>query len=120
MDRKERNEKKAMISQFIDFANGKFREADIEKLYELVQNREDYDGLTAKRNRIEESSSSEGRFTRYIENTYRIHCDDKIWIERHCESTDSDDGILHSFDYTYDTARDILDYLNNVFSKKRR
>lgn len=120
MDRKEKDEKRALISQFIDFANGRFRDRDIDQLYDLVQNRDQYNGLTKKKSTITDSSSSDGRFTRYEDSTYRIVCDDDIRIERHYEYRDSDDGQHGEYDYVYSTARDILTVLNEVFGKKKR
>ena len=42
----ERKEKKEYISEYIDLGNGRFSDDEIEKLYDLVENRDSYDGCS--------------------------------------------------------------------------
>ena len=44
MDRKEKNARKAKLSEYVNLGKGRFKDSEIEKLESLVENRDSLDG----------------------------------------------------------------------------
>ena len=117
MDRKEKQAKKAFISGAIDLANGRFKDDEVDSLYDLVENREKYDGASKTYKDRYDGWSSDGRYTRKEETTYTFHGDESgVRIDEHYEYYD-DDGQSGSIDRVLSTGREILNALDKVFGK---
>lgn len=108
MDRKEKNEKKSVISEHIDLGNGRYKDDEIDTLYKFSTNREKYNGQTKTIKHKFDSWSSDGKYTREEETTYTFKADDEgIRIEEKYQYHD-DDGQRGSTDRVHNTGRDIL------------
>lgn len=119
MDRKEKNERKAKLSQYLNLSNGRFTDYEIGKLESLVENRNKLDGTTKTYRSSYKTFDSEDTYRVEEKDTYTFHCDsdnDKIYIDRDFEKhwDDGQDDITHE---KYDTARDILKLLVKIFTK---
>ena len=111
MDRKEKKERKAKLSEYVNFGNGRFTDDEIEKLESLVENRDELDGKTKTHYDSYKSFDSEGTYHVEEEDTYTFHGDgDGIHIERDFKAhwSDGQIDVLHE---DYDTARDILKHM---------
>ena len=114
MDKKE---KKSVISKFIDLANGRFKDAEVDTLYDLVTNRDKYDGRSHTYKSWHDSFSSDGKFSRFEETTHTIrNKGDRITIERKYQYQD-DDGASGEDTSEYTTGRDILNNLWKALKK---
>lgn len=88
MNRKEKNEMKQYIGQFLDIAGGRYTDEEVEALYDAVENREFYNGRSYSAGpRSHDSWYSEGKFTRTEQTTWTFRCDS--------------DGIRIDEDYSY-------------------
>ena len=115
MDRKEKKAKKSFISTAINLANGRFKDEEVDSLYDLVENRNKYDGTSKTYRHSFDSWCSDGKYTRNEETTYTFRGDDDgVRIEEHYHYHD-DDGQSGSDDRVYSTGRDILSVLGKVF-----
>ena len=112
MDKKE---KKRIISAVIDLANGRYKDKEVDTLYDLVKNRDDYNGTSRTYKRSFDGWSSDGKYTREEETTYTVRSDEEgVRIEQHYEYRD-DDGQTGSRDQIFDTGREILNALGKIF-----
>lgn len=117
MDRKEKQAKKAFISGAIDLANGRFKDDEVDSLYDLVENREKYDGMSKTHAKTVEDWGSEGTYIRKEATTYTFRGDESgVRIDKHYEYYD-DDGQSGSFDGVLSTGREILNTLDKIFGK---
>lgn len=117
MDRKEKNERKAKLSEKIDLGNGRYKDAEIEKLESIVNDSDDLDGLSRTYRNSYKSFDSEDTYHVDEKDTYSFHNDtDGIRIERDFERH-WDDGQNDTFHETYDTGRDILNNFSKLFKK---
>ncbi len=115
MDRKEKLAKKDYISGAVDLSNGRFKDKEVELLYDLVENRGTYNGTTKSYKHSFDGWSSDGKYTRNEETTYTLRSDESgIRIEEHYQYHD-DDGQSGSNDRDYRTGRDILNILGKLF-----
>ena len=114
MDCKEKQEKKKIIGEAIDLANGKYKDDEVDSLLDLVEHRSKYDGITKTFKRSIDSWCSDGNFTRNEETTLTFRGDDTgIRIEEHYQFHD-DDGQSGSSDKIHTTGRSILRLLSKV------
>ncbi len=117
MNKKEKNEKKSFIGQAIDLANGRYKDSEIDTLYDLVMNRDSYDGTSKTHKSHYTSFSSDGKFRRDEEDTYTLRSDDTgVRVEHHYNYHD-DDGQSGSSDNTFNTGREILKLLGKLFEE---
>ena len=108
MNRKEKNLLKLLIGQFIDLANGKFTDDEINSLYDAVKNKDAYNGRSYTKKRSFTDRSLDGKYTRNEETTYTFRSNEnRIYIDEDYQYHD-DDGQSGSSHVTHDTARDIL------------
>ena len=117
MNRKEKNEKKSIISQFIDLENGRYSDDKIDLLYNLVQNRDKYNGRSkTKRSRPHRIKHIDGSFDRITETTHTLDAsDNKIRIIK--ERIDYDDDKTWAPDrIVFKTAKDILNNIREVLN----
>jgi len=117
MDSKEKKEKKSIIGSVIDLANGRFKDDEVETLFDIVTNRDKYIGESKTYRNSFTDWSSDGKYTRDQEYTYTLNSkNDKISIGEHYEYHD-DDGQSGSEDIEHTTAREILNLLDKIVSK---
>ena len=117
MDRKEKQAKKSFISNAIDLANGRYKDEEVDSLYDLVKNGDKYNGTSKTYRHSFDDWCSDGKYTRNEERTYTFRSDEKgIRIEEHYKYHD-DDGQSGSSVSVYSTGRDILNILGKVFRK---
>ncbi len=116
MDRKEKLEKKAVIGESIDLANGRFKDDEVDTLYDLVTRRDEYDGTSRTYRSSHDDWCSEGRYTRHTEDTYTLVSDeDGIRIDWHEHYWDDDGSGFGDYHETYNTGRGILGALGKLF-----
>ncbi len=117
MDKKEKAAKKDIIRNYIDLANGRFRDDEVDSLLDLVENRDKYDGKTKTYEHSFDSWCSDGKYTRDEKTSYTLNAaDDGIHIDEHYEYHD-DDGAHGSSDRVYSTGREILSMLDKVLKR---
>ncbi len=108
MDRKEKQEKKQNISQYVDLANGRYTDDEIDRLIDLVNNRNKYNGKSKTIKNSYDSWSSDGKYTRDEETTYIFqNKPDGICIKEDYQFFD-DDGHSGKTETEHRSAREIL------------
>lgn len=114
MTPKEKREKKSAISAVIDLGNGRFKDHEVDTLYDLATRRDEYNGRSYTRKGSSNGWYSDGKYTRNYETTYTIRNDESgMRIDEHYEYHD-DDGQTGSSDWSYRTGREILNNLDKV------
>ena len=114
MDRKEKAEKKKVISERLDLSNQRFRDDEVDRLYDLTTHENGYDGKSKTFRNSFDGWYSGGKYTRTEENTYTIRDDDDGFrIDHHYESHD-DDGEEHFSDGVLNTGRAVLDLFSTL------
>lgn len=117
MDRQEKQSKKNIIGEFIDLANGRFKDEEVDTLYDIVKNRSEYDGMAKTYKDSYSSWCSDGKFTRDEETTYTFFSDDNgVRIEEQYMYHD-DDGQSGSSKIFHCTARAILNVFRKIIEK---
>ena len=117
MDRKEKSARKAKLSEFINLANGRFKDHEIEQLESIVRNRDNLNGASRTYRSSYKAFDSEDTYRVEEKDTYTFHSnDDGIHIERELNKH-WDDGQNDVFREVYDTARDILNCFSERFGK---
>ena len=115
MNKKEKKEKKAIISEAIDLGNGRYKDEEVDTLLKLVNNRDEYSGKSRTHEKSEDGWYSGGKYTRNKETTYTFQSDeDGIRIDEHYEYHD-DDGDSGGYDTSHRTGRAILNVLDMLF-----
>lgn len=118
MDRKEKNERKAKLSEHVHLGNGRFKDYEIEELESLVENREEYDGTSKTYRSSYKTFDSEDTYRVNEEETFTFRDGDSgIRIDRDFQR-DWDDGQRDEEHESFDTARDILNLASKIFRKK--
>lgn len=116
MDRKEKQAKKATIGEFIDLANGRFKDAEVDRLYDIVTRRDEFDGASRTYHSSHDDWCSDGRYTRYTDETYTLVSDENgVRVEYDSQHWDDDGSGSGSHHETYDTGRSILNALGKLF-----
>lgn len=116
MDKKEKNEKKRIISEHIDLGNGRYKDDEVNILHELATNREKYNGHTKTIKDKYVGWSSDGKYTREKETTYTFIGDDEgVRIEEKYQSHD-DDGQRDASDRVHNNGREILNLYKSHFN----
>lgn len=115
MDRKEKNEKKEIISDYIDLGNGRYKDYEVDTLHELATNREKYNGQSKTLKNKLNGWSSDGKYSREEETTYTFKGDDEgVRIEEKYQYLD-DDGQSDTIDKVHNKGRDVLKLFNSFF-----
>lgn len=120
MDRKEKNARKAKLSEYVNLGNGRFKDYEIEELESLIENRDNLDGTTKTYNSSYKTFDSEDTYHVEEKDTYTFHSDNEgIRIERDFERhwDDGQNDVSHE---VYDTARDILSFASKLFGKSSK
>ena len=114
MEKMNKKEKKEYISEKIDLANGRYKDNEVDKLYDLVKNSDEYVGATKTYKSSHDGWSSEGKYTRKEEASYTL-CEGKdgMYIEEEWKYND-DDGQSGGDTWIHDTGRAILNLLDKV------
>ena len=116
MDRREKERLKEEIGLYIKLSNGRFTDAEIETLYDLVINRDRYNGRSRTRKKGPyKSYDSSDTYWVTEEDTFTFVTDSNgIRIEE-VFVKDWDDGQHDVWRETFDTARGILTHLDKIF-----
>ena len=120
MDRKEKSARKAKLSEYVNFGNGRFKDFEIEELESIVENRDKLDGKTKKYRSSYKTFDSEDTYRVEEEETYTFCSDDKgIHIERDFvrQWDDGQNDVSHE---VYNTARDIVNLVSKLFGKQSK
>ena len=118
MDRKEKNARKAKLSEYVDLENGRFTDYEVEELESIVKNRDNLNGATKTYRSSYKTFDSEDTYRVEEEDTYTFHSDDEgIHIERDFKRR-WDDGQNDVSHEEYDTGRDILNLVSKLFGKQ--
>ena len=117
MNRRQKNEMKKYISSAIDLDGRRYTDDEVARLYDLVQNRDKYNGMskTYKEKPLTDKEPYGGWYTREEETTYTIRNDERgVRInERQKASIDGCPERGHDWDYS--KGRDILKCLGKIF-----
>lgn len=117
MNRKEKNEIKERLGQFMDFSNGRFKDEEVERLASIVDNRDEYDGSSRTYRSSYKTFDSEDTYRVEESDTYTFHSDDSgIRIDRDFVR-DWDDGQHDTQHESFSTARGILNMIGKVIRK---
>lgn len=115
MDRKQKNQMKSIISEFIDLGNGRYKDDEVDQLHDLVNNIDDYADTSRTYKNSFTDWSSDGKYRRDEETTYTLrNNNDRITIEEDYRYQD-DDGQSGGFQRTYETGREILNLFGKIF-----
>lgn len=114
MDKKERTEKKVKIGEKIKIDNAHLKDAEIDRLCDIIDNPKKYNGLFKTERNSFTDYSSEGKYRREerIKRTLKID-ENGMRIEEEFNYQD-DDGQKGSAEKVYDTARGVLNLLNRI------
>ena len=116
MDKKDKIEKKRTIGTHINLGNGRYKDNEVETLYNLATNHEKYNGMTKTVKRRFDGWSSDGKYTREEETIYAFKGSDKgVHIEEKYQYFD-DDGQRGEHITIHDTGRDILNLFKRYFA----
>ncbi|MCR5836952.1 MAG: hypothetical protein K6G88_10645 [Lachnospiraceae bacterium] len=110
-----KKEKKKVISERIDLANGRFKDSEVDLLYDMVTNTDDYNGKSKTIKNSFTSFCSDGKYTRNEETNYNIFADSESVKIREEYSYNDDDGQTGSFEKEHTTGRDIVNVMNKIF-----
>lgn len=116
MNRKQKTEMKKYISDSIDLDGRRYRDDEITRLYDLVQNRDKYNGMSKTHHDSKTDKEPYGSwYTRKDETTYTFMSDERgVRInEKQKSSIDGCPEPGHDWDYT--KGRDILKFLGKIF-----
>ena len=114
MDNNEKKRKKDLISKKINLSNGRFKDNEIDFLYDMVSNPKKYNVSRTIKNTFSDFSS-DGKYTRNEETVYSIKTGGDKIVARKDYSYQDDDG-QSGVDPTqiYDTARKIIDFYKTI------
>lgn len=112
MDKNEKNAKKRIINKDIDLSNGRYKDSEIDTLYDIVTNFRDYAKYEIDKCHSHDGWSSDGKFTREEKNSYSFKKDDTGIYVHHEYAYEDDDGQTGGYDRKISTGRDILNILN--------
>lgn len=117
MDRKEKKEKRSFIGSLMDLANSRFKDTEIDTLFDVAKNREKYHGKSKTYKSSYTDWSSDGKYTRDEETTYTFLGDDEgVRIKKKYKFKD-DDGMSGENESIITGARDILNTLHKILGK---
>ena len=110
-----KKQKKQIIGRDIDLANGRFRDEEIDCLYDIVSNKNSYNGRTRTFKDSYDGWSSEGKFHRNETTSYKIRAGKRgVSIDESYYCHD-DDGATWNENRSHTKARDILNVLKKAF-----
>lgn len=110
-----KTEKKQIISNDINLANGRFKDSELDLLHDIVSNKEKYNGMSRSFSETYDGWSSDGKYTRNENTTYTVCANDgDVHISEKYSYLD-DDGQSGSYETVHDTARDFLRLFNSMF-----
>jgi hypothetical protein len=117
MDRKAKIEKKTVIGKSIDLGNGRYKDNEIDQLYDFTTNKEVHNGRSKTVKNEFTSFSSDGKYSRKEQTTYTMKNDDKGFRIEENYSYKDDDGQSGNYDSEHINARDILNIFKAIFNK---
>lgn len=117
MDKNQKSEKKRIISEKIDLGNGRYKDEEIDKLFDLTNKPEICSLLNKTITNSYTGFSSDGKYTRNEETTYECNQDDRgIQLVKKYQYSD-DDGQTGKSETQTNNGREILNILKSVFKK---
>ena len=117
MDSNEKNRMREEIGEFIDLKYGRFTDEEMERLHDLVQNRDEYDGMSSSYTHEYKTFDSEDTYRVNETNTYTFRSDENGIHVDHETVKDWDDGQHDSYTDILSKGRDILNVVGRVFRK---
>lgn len=112
-----KKEKKGIISKCLDLTNGRFKDEEVDTMFDIVSNPERYDGMTRTKRNVFTDWSSDGKYTREEETTFTIHADgDEVCIDEEYNYHD-DDGQEGGYSRLHDNGRDFINTFKSIFGK---
>lgn len=115
MNKKEKEEKKRIISRNVNLENGRYKDEEIDELYELVTNFEEHNGLTKSIKNEYTGWSSDGKYTREEETAFTIKEDSGVIQIEEVYKYHDDDGQSGSRKLVHNSGRDIITVLKSIF-----
>ena len=116
MKKKKKNEKKRIISEYIDLGNGRYKDSEVDSLHELATEPDKYNGKSKTIRNKFDGVSSDGKYTREEETTYTLRGDKEgVRIEKKYQYHD-DDGQTGENETVYNTGRDILNLFKSFLN----
>lgn len=113
-----KKEKKSIIGEVINLAGGRFKDEEVDLLYDVVTNPEEYMGRKKVSKSTSEGICSDGKYTRDEEREYTIGSKEGKVVVDFDYRYEDDDGESGSSHRTYETGREIVSVLRNVFKIK--
>ena len=114
MDRKEKDIIKAELSKHLDLANGRFTDYELERLQEIVRNRDVYNGRSKPYQNSGKTFDSEDTYHYTETKTYTFVSDTSGIRIKYDYEKNYDDGQQISDRLNYTTGRDILRYIDKI------
>lgn len=114
MTRQEKETKKKIIRTRIDLGNGRYKDYEVDKLLDMVNNPDKYDGLTRTVRHSGRGICSEGHYFWNDEAIYTI-VDDETGVRIKREYSYHDDEYNRHESNVYSMGRKILEILSDVF-----
>lgn len=115
MDLKEKAQKRADVKQYVDMSNSRFKDEELNKLHNFVENKEKYNNASKTIHHRFTDWSSDGKYTRDESTTYKVVFDDGSARILEKNVFKDDDGFGGTHEYEHTRARDILELLDTVF-----
>ena len=110
--------KRAYVGKVIDLSVGRYKDYEIDELYDFVNNQEKYSSTSEKHSRSSDGWSSDGKFTRWETTVFTFVCDDSgIYIVEDYQYHD-DDGQSGGNTREHRTGREIIKVLNRITEGK--
>jgi hypothetical protein len=114
MDKNEKKRKKALIRKKINLSNGRFKDNEIDFLYDVVSNPKKYNVSRTIKNTFSDFSS-DGKYTRNEETVFSIKTDgDKIVAHKDYSYKDDDGQNGVEPTQIFDNARAIIDAFKTI------
>lgn len=117
MDKNEKKARKERLSKYVNLANGRFKDSEIEELESLVEKRDSLNGTRRTYRSSYKAFDSEDTYNVEEEETYTFCSDDRGIRVKQNRQKRWDDGQVDNFSAEFDTARDILNCLGKLFKK---
>ena len=111
MNRNEKSRKRSEIGAKMDLGNSRFKDEEVERLYDFLKNADTYNGKKRTFKSRSDGICSDGKYTRFTETTYTVlNSEDKLAID-YFDSYHDDDGQAGSTHKLITSARRILELI---------
>lgn len=107
---------KSVIFEKLDLENGHYTDYEVEKMYDMVNNPQNYEGRSTVITNSFDDWCSDGRYHRDEETIYILHSDENgIRIDERYQYKD-DDGQHGESTNTYDNGREFINKFFDLFN----